>query len=144
MNIIWGAILTIISSIGWLGQLISATNPILAARLGLIEPEADVDPTFYADVRGEAYWDSAILWILPAAGVLLLLGNPVWVYFGLVGGGMYLYFAGRGIVVRRLMQQRSIRIGMPDSLKVIYIFLALWGLAAAITIIMAVAAISIP
>lgn len=144
MNIIWGAILTIISSIGWLGQLISATNPTLAARLGLIEPEADVDPTFYADVRGEAYWDSAILWILPAAGVLLLLDNPVWVYFGLVGGGMYLYFAGRGIVVRRLMQQRSIRIGMPDSLKVIYIFLALWGLAAAITIIMAVAAISIP
>ncbi len=144
MNIIWGAILTIISSIGWLGQLISASNPILAARLGLIEPEADVDPTFYADVRGEAYWDSAILWILPAAGVLLLLDNPVWVYFGLVGGGMYLYFAGRGIVVRRLMQQRSIRIGMPDSLKVIYIFLALWGLAAAITIIMAVAAISIP
>ena len=144
MNIIWGAILTIISSIGWLGQLISATNPILAARLGLIEPEADVDPTFYADVRGEAYWDSAILWILPAAGVLLLLGNPVWVYFGLVGGGMYLYFAGRGIVVRRLMQQRGIRIGMPDSLKVIYIFLVLWGLAAAITIIMAVAAISIP
>lgn len=144
MNIIWGVILTIISSIGWLGQLISATNPTLAARLGLIEPEADVDPTFYADVRGEAYWDSAILWILPAAGVLLLLDNPVWVYFGLVGGGMYLYFAGRGIVVRRLMQQRSIRIGMPDSLKVIYIFLALWGLAAAITIIMAVAAISIP
>ena len=89
-------------------------------------------------------WDSAILWILPAAGVLLLLDNPVWVYFGLVGGGMYLYFAGRGIVVRRLMQRRSIRIGMPDSLKVIYILLALWGLAAAITIVMAIAVISLP
>lgn len=144
MNIFWGAILTIISSIGWLGQIISAANPILAARLGLIEPEADVDPTFYADIRGETYWDSAILWMLPVAGVLLLLNNPVWVYFGLIGGGMYLYFAGRGIVVRRLMQRRSIRIGKPDSLKVIYIFLTLWGLAAAITIVMAVAAISLP
>ena len=144
MNIFWGTILTVISSIGWLGQLISAANPILAARIGLIEPEADVDPTFYADIRGEAYWDSAILWMLPVAGVLLLLNNPVWVYFGLIGGGMYLYFAGRGIVVRRLMQRRSIRIGKPDSLKVIYIFLTLWSLAAAITIVMAVAAISLP
>ncbi|MGB3699979.1 MAG: hypothetical protein WA997_01810 [Anaerolineales bacterium] len=143
MNTIWGVILTIISSLGWLGQVISAINPILAAKLGLIEPEADVDPSFYADVRGEAYWDAAILWTLPVAGVLLLLNNTAWVYFGLVGGGMYLYFAGRGIVVRRLMQQRGIRIGKPDSLKVIYIFLALWGIAAGITIVMAIAAIPV-
>ena len=144
MHIIWGVILTIISSIGWLGQLISAINPLLAARLGLTEVESDVDPTFYADGRGEAFWDAFTLWTLPVAGILLLLDNPIWVYFGLVGGGMYLYFAGRGIVVRRLMQRRSIRIGMPDSLKVVYIFLALWGLAAAITIVMAVAAIPLP
>lgn len=143
MNTIWGVILTIISSLGWLGQVISAINPILAAKLGLVEPEADVDPSFYADVRGEAYWDAAILWTLPVAGVLLLLNNTAWVYFGLVGGGMYLYFAGRGIVVRRLMQQRGIRIGKPDSLKVIYIFLALWGIAAGITIVMAIAAIPV-
>ncbi|MCJ7537355.1 MAG: hypothetical protein MUO57_17655 [Anaerolineales bacterium] len=143
MNTIWGIILTIISSLGWLGQVISAINPILAAKLGLVEPEADVDPSFYADVRGEAYWDAAILWTLPVAGVLLLLNNTAWVYFGLVGGGMYLYFAGRGIVVRRLMQQRGIRIGKPDSLKVIYIFLALWGIAAGITIVMAIAAIPV-
>lgn len=143
MNTTWGVILIIISSLGWLGQVISAANPILAAKLGLIEPEADVDPSFYADVRGEAYWDAVILWTLPVAGVLLLLNNTAWVYFGLVGGGMYLYFAGRGIVVRRLMQQHGIRIGKPDSLKVIYIFLALWGLAAVITIVMAIAAIPV-
>jgi hypothetical protein len=143
MHIVWGVILTIISSIGWLGQLISTINPLLAARLGLTELESDVDPTFYADVRGEAFWDIFALWTLPAAGVLLLLNNPVWVYFGLVGGGMYLYFAGRGIVVRRFMQRRDILIGMPDTLKVVYVFLALWGIAAAITIVMAVAAIPI-
>ena len=141
MNIIWGVILFIISSIGYFGQAITAFWPGTATRLGLAEPEADVDPTFYADVRGEAYWDTAILWTLPVAGVLLVLNNPVWVYFGLVGGGMYLYFAGRGIVVRREMQRRGIRVGTPETLKVVYVFLALWGLAAVITIVMAIAAL---
>ena len=142
LHIVWGVILVIISSIGYFGQLISAIWPETAEKLGLTEPEADVDPTFHADVRGEAYWDTAILWILPVAGVLLLLNNPIWVYFGLVGGGMYLYFAGRGIVVRRVMQGRGIRIGKPDTLRVGYIFLFLWGLAAIITIILAIAALS--
>jgi hypothetical protein len=141
MNIIWGVILFIISSIGYLGQAITAFWPTTATTLGLTEPEADVDPTFYADVRGEAYWDTAILWMLPVAGVLLVLNSPAWVYFGLVGGGMYLYFAGRGIVVRRLMQRRDIRIGTPETLKVAYIFLTLWGLAAVITIVLAIAAL---
>ncbi len=141
MNIVWGVILFIISSIGYLGQVISAIWPQTAARLGLTEPQADVDPAFYADVRGEAVWDTAVLWTLPLAGLLLLLNNPNWVYFGLVGGGMYLYFAGRGIVVRMVMQRRGIRIGTPQSLKVAAIFLALWGVTAVITIIMAAAAI---
>lgn len=143
MNIIWGVILTIISSLGWLGQVISAVKPALAEKLGLTELEAEVDPAFYADVRGEALWDAVILWTLPTAGVLLTLNNPAWVYFGLVGGGMFLYFAGRGIIARRVMQQRGIRIGKPESLKMIYLFLVLWGLAAAITIVMAVVAVSL-
>ena len=141
MNIIWGIILTILSSIGYFGQVITAFWPDTASRLGLAEPETEVDPAFYADVRGEAFWDTAILWTLPVAGVLLLLNNPLWVYFGLVGGGMYLYFAGRGIVVRRIMQQRGVRIGTPENLKVAYTFLTLWGVAAVITIILAIAAL---
>jgi hypothetical protein len=141
MNLIWGVILVVISSLGWLGQVISLVNPALGEKLGLTELKAEVDPTFYADVRGEALWDAIILWTLPAAGVLLILNNPVWAYFGLIGGGMFLYFAGRGIVVRRQMQRRGIRIGPPESLKVIYTFLALWGLTAAVTVVMAVAAV---
>ncbi|GAH66622.1 unnamed protein product [marine sediment metagenome] len=142
MSIIWGIILIIISSLAYFGQAITAFRPGMATRLGLTEPEADVDPTFYADVRGEAFWDTAILWTLPAAGVLLLLDNPIWVYFGLVGGGMYLYFAGRGIVVRRTMQRNAIQIGSAETLKVGYIFLSIWGLTAIITIVMAIVAIS--
>jgi hypothetical protein len=57
---------------------------------------------------------------------------------------MYLYFAGRGVVVRLVMQRRGIRIGKPETLKVAYVFLTLWGLIAVVTIIMAVAAIPFP
>ena len=141
MHLIWGVILIIISSIGYFGQLISAFWPGTAEKLGLTEPKSDVDPTFHADIRGEAFWDTAILWTLPIAGVLLVLNNPIWIYFGLVGGGIYLYFAGRGIIVRRVMQGQGIRIGKPDTLRAGYIFLFLWGLAAVITIFMAIVAL---
>jgi len=143
MSTIWGVILFIISAIGYVGQAISAFWPETAVKLGLMEAQSDVDPAFFADVRGEAFWDTAVLWTLPAAGILLVLNNPIWVYFGLVGGGMYLYFAGRGIVVRRVMRHRNIQIGTPGTLKVAFTFLTLWGLAAVVTIITAVAAISI-
>lgn len=139
MNMLWGLILTILSSIGYFGQVITAFWPDTAARLGLTEPESEVDPAFFADVRGEAFWDTVILWTLPVAGVLLILNSSLWPYFGLVGSGMYLYFSGRGIVVRKEMQRRGIRIGTDDALKVAYVFLTLWGLAAVITIIMAIA-----
>jgi hypothetical protein len=142
MNLIWGAILIIFTLIlCWLGQVISALWPTVATKVGLTEPETDVDPTFYADGRGEAFWDMAILWTLPVAGILLILNSPWWAYFGLVGGGMYLYFAGRGLIVRLVMQRRGIRIGRPETLKLFYAVLTLWGLIALVTIVMAVAAL---
>ena len=57
---------------------------------------------------------------------------------GLVGGGSYLYFAGRGIVVRLVMQRRGIRIGTPENTRLFYVVLALWAIIAVVTIIMAV------
>jgi len=145
MNIIWGAILIIFTGIlCWLGQVINASSPTLAARLGLTEPESDVDPTYFVDGRGEAIWDALILWTLPVAGILLILNNPWWVYFGLVGGGMYLYFAGRMLVVRLAMQRHGIRIGKPETVKLYNAVLILWGLLAVVTIIMALAVLPLP
>jgi hypothetical protein len=144
MNLLWGIIVLVVSAIGWLGQVISAFSPETAVKLGLTEPEADVDPTFYADMRGEAYWDTFTIWTLPVAGLLLILDNPYWAYFGLVGGGMYLYFAGRGILVRRIMQRRGIRIGTPETLRPVYTFLTIWGLIAVVTIIAAAIALPTP
>ena len=145
MDLFWGVILIIFTLlVGWLGQTITAFSPKLAVKLGLTESESDVDSTFYADVRGEAIWDTMILWTLPVAGILLILNNALWAYFGLVGGGIYLYLAGRGIVVRLAMQRRGIRIGAPGTLKLFYVFLTLWGLIAVVTIIMAVMALPLP
>jgi hypothetical protein len=146
MNLVWGIILVFFTLVlSWLAQVVNILlPPAMAAKLGLNEPQSDVDPTFFVDTRGEALWDSLSIWPLPVAGILLLLNSPQWAYFGLVGGGMYLYFAGRGIVVRRLMQRRGIRIGSLGTLRAYYAFLILWGLIAVVTIVMAVAALPLP
>jgi hypothetical protein len=135
---IWAVSLVVISGLAYIGQFVSAFWPIAAARLGLTEPESDVDATFYADGLGEAYWDILTLWTLPAAGVLMLLDSTMWPIFGLVGGGTYLYFAGRGIAVRLVMRRRMIRIGDRQSVAIGMIFLGVWGLVALVTIIIAV------
>ena len=54
---------------------------------------------------------------------------------------MYLYFAGRMLVVRRMMLKRDIRIGKPETVKLHDVVLILWGLTAVVTTIMAVAAL---
>ena len=141
MNIVWGIILIVIAGFGYVGQVISTFWPDRAVALGLTESEDDVDPAFYADMRGEAYWDTAVLWTLPLAGFLLVLDSPTWAYFGLIGGGMYLYFAGRGILVRWVMRRRDIRIGEPQTLKIAYLFLAFWGLVATVTMVLAIVAL---
>lgn len=138
MNIICGSIIIIFSFIAWVGQVISAYSYNNAQALGLAEKESDVDPVFLADMKGEAIWDSLILWILPVAGILLILDHPSWIYFGLVGGGSHLYFAGRGIIVRMMMQRKGIRIGNSATIKTAYIFLSIWGLISLISIFLVI------
>ena len=137
MNLIWGIILVSVTLKCWIGQIIIAFSPKVAAKIKIIEPESDVNQTFFADMRGEAIWDAITLWILPFSGMLLVLNNSLWTYFGLVGGGMYLYFVGRTITSHLIMQRHGIHIGRSKKLKVKYIILTLWGLVAVITIIMA-------
>ena len=137
MELIWGIVLTILTLIAWVGQVIYAISPSLGAKLGLGEAETDVNPVFYIDARGEAIWDAMIIWILPVSGILLIFNNPYWVYFGLIGGGSFLYFSGRNITTRLMMQHNHIAIGSPTNIKLGYLFITLWGLAAIITILMA-------
>ena len=141
MNVLGGLAITVLALLAWGGQAIARLAPDTAARWGLAEAEEDVEPTFWADIRGEAAWDMVSLWTLVAAGVLLVVDQPAWAYFGLVGGGMFLYFAGRGILTRLEMQRRGLRIGDPASVRTGMIALAVWGVTALGTIIAAVRAL---
>lgn len=141
MGILWGLVVVALSLLCWGGQVVSWFAPATAVRLTLMEAEDSVEPTYFADVRGEALWDTLTLWTLVVAGVLLTLDVSAWAYFGLVGGGMYVYFAGRGIVTRRAMQQRGYRVGAAQNVKLGYRFLAVWGVMGCITIAAAVVAL---
>ena len=144
MEIALGIVIVVLSLLGWGGQTIAWLAPQVAVKLTLMEAEEDVEPTYWADIRGEASWDSLTLWTLLVAGVLLIADNSVWAYFGLVGGGMYLYFAGRGILTRIAMQRRKFRVGKPQNVRLAYVLLTIWGVAAIITVVAAATALPMP
>ena len=141
MRIAWGVVVIALSVVCWGGQTFSWFFSRGAVELGLTEAESDVEPVFWRDSRGEALWDLLVLWTMPVAGVLLVADHDWWPYFGLVGGGSYLYFAGRGIVVRLMMRRHGLRIGSPSSVAVGLAGLAIWGVMAVITIVAAVIAL---
>jgi hypothetical protein len=141
MQIVWGIVVLVLSLFAWVGQTIVWLAPATGERLGLSEAEADVEPTYWADIRGEARWDFFSLWTMVVAGILLIIGHAAWPYFGLVGGGMYLYFCGRGVFTRVAIKRRGFRVGAARNLRVAYTFLTIWGVMALITIGAAVVAL---
>ena len=138
MTTLWGIVVLALGLLAWGGQVISWLAPDTAVRLSVMESEDSVEPSFYADVKGEAMWDSLTLWTMVAAGALMLAGSSRWTYFGLVGGGMFVYFAGRGIASRRSIQRAGFSVGAPKTVAQVYVFLALWGLIGLITVIAAI------
>lgn len=142
MAVGWGVVLVLLSLLAWLGQLLSWLAPETAVRLGVMEDEDEVEPVYAADIRGEAVWDALTLWTLVVAGVLLVVDHDAWAYFGLVGGGAYLYFAGRGILTRLEIRARGFRVGRDETVRTNLVMLAVWGVAALVTIGAAVAALT--
>jgi hypothetical protein len=142
VQIIAGIVMLALSLLCWAGQAIVLFAPATGVRLGLCEAEEAVEPTFWADVRGEALWDFATLWTMVVAAVLLILDRDSWAYFGLVGGGMYAYFAGRGISTRVAMRRRGIRIGSEAAVKAAFVLLTVWAVMGVATIIAAATVLS--
>lgn len=142
MGIVWGLVVLGLSLLCWGGQTVSWLAPSRAVRLKLTESEESVDPAYYAWMRGEAIWDSLTLWTMVVAAVLLVLDRDAWAYFGLVGGGMYIYFGGLGIATRLSMRKRRVRIGDADEVGVGLAFLAIWAVVGAITAAAAVVALA--
>jgi hypothetical protein len=115
MNVIWGIVVVASSLLAWAGQTLAWFSPSTAVRWQLMEAEDDVEPAYWADIRAEALWDVMALWVMAAAGALLIADVAAWPHFRLVGGGMYLYFGGRGISARVTMTRRGLRIGTLEN-----------------------------
>ena len=139
METVAGVVIVVLSLPCWLGQALSWISPSTGERWKLTESVESVDSTYYGDIRGEALWDTFTLWTMPLAGLLLVLGNDAWPYFGLVGGGMYTYFGGRGVATRRAITRQGGRIGTPGDLRVAYAALSLWGVLGLLVMVVSVA-----
>ena len=64
MEVLWGLVILALGVLAWGGQAISWLVPSTAARLGLAESQETVDDVYWADIRGEALWDTLTLWTL--------------------------------------------------------------------------------
>ena len=142
MGMMWGFVVVALSVVCWGGQAMAWFSPSTAVRLSLTESDDAVDAAFSADGRGEALWDTLTLWTMPVAGVLLIADNDAWTYFGLVGGAMYLYFAGRGVFTRIAMRRRGVQVGTQQNVTLALIFLTIWGVMGLVTIVAAVVSLT--
>jgi hypothetical protein len=137
MDIAWGLVIVTLGLLAWAGQALTWFMPTRAVALSLTEAETSVDTVYWADIRGESLWDTLSLWTLPLAGLLLLAGHEAWAWLGLVGGGMFIYFGGRGLLTRLELRRRGHRIGAPTNVRLALLMSAVWGLAGLVTVVAA-------
>ncbi len=127
----------------WLGQTLVIFAPRVAVKLGVGEPEEDVDRSMYLFERfSQGIMDVLLTWILPASALMMLLGYEYWPILALVGAGVYLYFPGVFSITRIVLKRNGMKIGKPASEVTAYVFGALWTLSAICMIALAVVELS--
>lgn len=138
MKLLWGLIVLSLSLLAWGSQFISWISPRSRPRFALTNAENPTEPSYWVDIRGEAPFATVTLWTMVAAGALLIFDLDAWAYFGLVGGGMYVYFAGGAIFNRIAAQREGIPVGTHRKHRTAYAMLVAWGLMGLVTIAAAV------
>lgn len=126
-----------VAIIGFLytGQAISVTNLGLAQRLGLQERPEHADPLFTSLEIWTARWDLVTLWVLPVAGIMMLVDHSWWPYVAMIGGGIAADTGGREIVKYLGLQQQGVRIGTTTERRLLFgvmVVLSLVGVLMAI------------
>ena len=135
-----GILVIVLGLICWTGQALVVFAPDIAVKLGLGEPEQDLDRSMYLFERySQGIMDILLTWILPAAALMMLLGLDQWPIFALVGAGVYMYFPGVFIITRIVLQRDGKKIGEPGSARTAYVLGTLWILSAIYMITMAIA-----
>ena len=129
----------VLGLICWLGQTLVVFAPRLAVKLGVSEPEEDVDRSMYLFERySQGIMDLLLTWTLPVSALMMLLGNEYWPVLALVGGGVYLYFPGVFSITRIVLKRDGKKIGKSASELTAYVLGALWTLCAFYMIALAV------
>ena len=138
-----GVIVVILGLICWVGQSMALFFLPAAIKLGLFEPEHEVDPSMHLFERmSQGIMDVLLTWILPLSALLMILGQPSWPLFALVGGGIYLYFPGVFMITRVVLKQHGKSVGRPSSVRSANMFGSLWILSAITMIVLAVIELS--
>lgn len=126
-----GILVLVLGLLAWVGQALSFFLPSVAVRLGVLEPEADVDPTLrILEAKAEGLIDIFLIWTLPAAALLMILEHPAWPYLALVGGGVFLYFSGLIMLTRVFLKKAGKKVGSSASERTTYLFGSLWMFSA--------------
>jgi hypothetical protein len=76
-----------------------------------------------------ARWDLVSLWVLPMAGILMLVDHSWWPAFALIGGGASADAGGREAVKMLGLRKHGVGVGTPKEVRV-----ALWGIYAPLVI----------
>lgn len=135
-----GILVTVLGLICWVGQTLVVFAPDIAVKLGVGEPEHELDRSMYLFERySQGIPDTLLTWILPASALMMLLGMEYWPIPALIGGGVYLYFPAVFSITRVVLQKDGKKVGTPASVLAAYVFGTLWMLSAIYMIVLAMA-----
>ena len=139
MNTVIGIVVIVVGLICWIGQTLALLAPHIAVKLGLCEPEEEMDHTLYTiETKAHGLTDLLLTWTLPVAGLLIILDHSFWPILALIGGGIYLYFPGIISFHRVFLKKHGIKMGSPSAIKATYVFSIIWVLSALTMIILAI------
>ena len=134
----------ILGLICWIGQTLVVFTPHVAEKLGVAEPEDEIDRSMYLFERySQGIPDALLTWMLPASALMMLLEYELWPILALVGGGVYLYFPSVFSITRIVLKRDGLKVGSPASQTTAYVLGALWTLSAVYMIVLAVGEIGL-
>ncbi len=123
-----GILVFLLGVFAWAGQFLSVVAPSLATRLGVMEPEGEIDESLrIIEGKAEGLMDTLLAWTLPASALMMLLDHPSWPFLAIFGGGVFLYFSGLISFSRVFMKAAGRNVGSAASVKAAYLFGGLWA-----------------
>ncbi len=74
LTTVMGALVIMLGLICWIGQTLVVVAPDVAVKLGVGEPEEEIDRSMYLFERySQGIMDILLTWMLPAAALMMLL-----------------------------------------------------------------------